>query len=66
MGLDIRAGDQRIVLINPTLPASLDEVRINRLRVGNAYVDLLLKRDRHSIAVEVLKKEGDLEIIKSI
>ena len=66
MGLDIRAGDQKIALINPTLPASLDEVRINGLRVGNACVDFLLKRDRHSIAVEVLKKKGDLEIIKSI
>jgi hypothetical protein len=66
MGLDIRAGDQKITLINPTLPASLDEVRINDLRVGNACVDFLVKRDRHSIAVEVLKKEGDLEIIKSI
>ncbi len=66
MGMNIRALEKTITFSNPMLPANLDEVRIERLRVGAATVDLLLKRHSRGIAVEVLKKDGELEIVKSL
>jgi len=66
MGMNICAVKKTISFSNPMLPANLDEVRLERLRVGDATVDLLLKRHSQGIAVEALKKDGELEIVKSI
>jgi glycogen debranching enzyme len=65
MGMNIDAVEKRISFVNPTLPANLDELRVERLQVGGARVDLLLKRHSLGIAVEVLQKDGELEIVKS-
>ncbi|MGA2421908.1 MAG: amylo-alpha-1,6-glucosidase [Candidatus Acidiferrum sp.] len=66
LGMNIRAPEKTITFTNPMLPASLDELRLEGLRVGEARVDLLLKRHLQGTAVEVLKKDGELEIVKSI
>jgi hypothetical protein len=66
MGMNIHAPEKRISFANPVLPAELDEVRVEHLRVGAASADILLKRHSHGIAVEVLNKKGELEIVKSI
>jgi glycogen debranching enzyme len=66
MGMNIRAVEKNISFSNPMLPANLNEVHVEGLRVGKASVDLLLKRHSHGVAVEVLEKQGELEILKSI
>jgi len=66
LGMNISATEKKITFVNPTLPANLDELRIERLRVGDASVDVLLKRHSRGIALEVLRKDGELEIVKSI
>jgi glycogen debranching enzyme len=66
LGMSIHAVEKKISLTNPSLPANLDELRIAGLKVGCASVDLLLKRHSRGIAVEVLAKDGELEIVKSI
>jgi glycogen debranching enzyme len=66
MGMNIRAAEKTISFANPMLPANVDELRLEGLRVGEARVDLLLKRHSQGTAVEVLKKDGELEIVKSI
>ncbi len=66
MGMNICAATKTITFSNPILPENLDEVRLERLRVGDASVDLLFNRHSQGIAVEVLKKDGELEIVKSI
>ena len=66
MGLEIRAPERKLLLTNPVLPVELDHLRIEGLRVADATVDVLLQRHPHGIAVEVLRKEGELEVIKSI
>jgi glycogen debranching enzyme len=66
MGLTINATEKRVLFANPVLPANLNEVRIEGLRVGSASVDLLLKRHSFGIAVESLNKEGELEIVKTV
>jgi glycogen debranching enzyme len=66
MGLEIRAPERKLLLTNPALPAELDHLRIEGLRIMDATVDLLLQRHAHGIAVEVLRKNGDIEVVKSI
>jgi hypothetical protein len=44
----------------------LDEVRIENLRVGDAVADLLIRRDESVVAVKVLRKHGDFEIVESV
>jgi len=52
------------VFCNPVLPEFLQEVRIRRLRVGEACVDLLLTRhERGDIAVTVVRREGSVEVV---
>jgi glycogen debranching enzyme len=66
MGMRIHAPEKRISFVNPMLPTNLNEIRVKGLRVGPTRVDLLLKRHSSGVMVEVMKKDGDLEIVKSI
>jgi glycogen debranching enzyme len=66
LGMNIRALEKNISFASPRLPANLDELRIERLQVGSATVDLLFKRHSQGVAIEVTKKDGDLEVLKSI
>ena len=66
MGMEIRAPERKIMFSTPVLPPNLEEIRIDSLRVGDADVDLILKRHGRDVSIEALRKEGDLEIVKSI
>lgn len=66
LGLEIHAGERLVQFENPSLPSFLDEVRIEGLAVKNAYVDLLIARREKGIAVDVLRKEGAVEIQTSV
>ena len=52
--------------VNPCLPSNLDEVRIENLKVGDAVADLLISRGESFVTVDVLRKHGDIEILKSV
>jgi glycogen debranching enzyme len=62
LGLEIRAPGRLVRLENPDLPSFLDEVRIEGLGVKNATLDLLIARRERGIAVDVLRKEGAVEV----
>lgn len=62
LGLDIRGDERRILLRHPRLPEFLDEVRLTHLRVRDAEVDLLLRRHGRDVAVNVLRREGDVQV----
>jgi glycogen debranching enzyme len=64
LGLEIRAPERKLVLTNPVLPAELDHLRLNGLRICDATVDLRFQRHSHGIAVEVLRKDGELEVVE--
>jgi len=66
LGLTIRVHEPQIRFVNPTLPSNLDEIRIENLRVGDAVADFLIRRDESVVAVKVLRKHGDLEILGSV
>jgi glycogen debranching enzyme len=63
LGLEISALDNRIYLTRPQLPASLGELRIHNLEVAGATVDLLLVRHADDVGLNVLRREGDVEIL---
>ncbi len=63
LGLSISAKDRRVTFKRPTLPDFLERVRLNGLRVGEARLDVALQRHEGSVGVEILKREGDAEVI---
>jgi len=64
LGLTIDGLERRVYLTRPRLPASLDELRIHNLEVGDATVDLLLRRHEHDVGVNVLRRDGDVQLME--
>jgi glycogen debranching enzyme len=65
LGLEVRARERQIHFSNPCLPLNLDEVNIENLRIGDASADFLIRRDGSGVAVKLLSKRGDIEVLKS-
>jgi glycogen debranching enzyme len=66
LGVSISAPERIIRLKNPALPPNLDELTIEGLRVADATVDLLIRRHPEGVGVEVVRREGDVEVVKSV
>jgi glycogen debranching enzyme len=63
LGLEINAPEARICFNQPRLPRSLGELRIHNLMVAGASVDLLLVNHEQDVGVNVLRREGDVQIV---
>ena len=63
LGLRISAVERRISFTYPRLPEALKEVRLTNLRVGDASVDLLLQRHGKDVGTNILRREGEVEIM---
>jgi glycogen debranching enzyme len=63
LGLEINGPDAQIYFTRPHLPASLGELRIHNLEVAGATVDLLLVRHDYDVGVNVLRRDGDVQIL---
>ncbi|HEY9842791.1 MAG: glycogen debranching N-terminal domain-containing protein [Candidatus Sericytochromatia bacterium] len=63
LGLEWQADKPRLLLRDPVLPDFLKEVRILGLRAGAANLDLLLTRHGSDVAVNVLRHEGQIEVV---
>ena len=63
MGLSIDATIPQIRLTRSVLPESLRRVWIHNLRVGSAIVDLALERLPNDVGMELLRRQGDVEIV---
>ncbi len=61
-GLEIDAERRLVVLRHPRLPEFLEEVALTRLRVRDGEVDLLLRRYGRDVAVNVLRRQGRIEV----
>lgn len=60
----VSAPEQTLVFSKPVLPAFLPKVSIRSLRVGDARVDLLLARhDEGDVGMNVLRRDGALEVL---
>ena len=62
LGLEINAPEARVCFTRPQLPASLGELRIHNLEVAGASVDLLLVRHEYDVGVNVLRRDGNVQI----
>jgi glycogen debranching enzyme len=63
LGLRVDGEGGRVVFQRPTMPNDLDWIEILGLTVGGASVDLLLRRARSDVAIEVLDKRGDAAVV---
>jgi glycogen debranching enzyme len=62
LGLEPEAFQQRLQVVHPMLPQGVDRLRVTRLRVGQAVVDLTFHRGKDGVEVEVVKLDGTLEV----
>jgi glycogen debranching enzyme len=65
LGLEIHGGDRRIVFRQPQLPPWLAWLEIRNLAVGSARIDLSILRGRYGGSVEILRKEGEVEVVET-
>ena len=64
LGLTPAAFEHQLIVRRPVLPDFVDDLEVQRLRVGDAEVDLRFERRAdQSVKVEVLKKRGRLDVI---
>jgi glycogen debranching enzyme len=66
LGMTIRAPERQICFDYPVLPPDLRELRIENLKLMDSSVDLLIHREDDGVAVEVLRRRGEIEILKSV
>jgi glycogen debranching enzyme len=66
LGMSLRAFEHQICFSSPLLPEGLDEVKIENLQLVDASVDLLVRRYKDGAAVEILRKQGPVEIVKLV
>ena len=62
LGLHLEQPD-RIVLKHTILPDFLQEVALSGLRIKDAEVDLMLRRYRYNVGVEIVRKTGTMEVL---
>ena len=62
LGLSIDAPNREISFHYPLLPPSIEEVKIENLRIGEARLDLLLQRHGSDVGVTILDREGEVEV----
>jgi glycogen debranching enzyme len=63
LGLSIDAPRREVRLHRPKLPQWLREVTIRHLCVGEASVDLSLRRRAHGVGLTILQCRGDLLVV---
>jgi glycogen debranching enzyme len=63
LGLVPEAFEHRLRIVRPVLPAFIDQLEVQRLRVGKARVHLRFERTSAGIAVQVLDCAGDLSVV---
>ncbi|HLH01382.1 MAG TPA: amylo-alpha-1,6-glucosidase [Bryobacteraceae bacterium] len=63
LGLSIDARNSRLYLYHTALPEAVPSVRIRNLRVGNANLDVMFERYGQTVGVNILRRQGDIEVI---
>ena len=62
-GITADAPNGVLYIHRPSLPAWLDQIEVQGMRVGPARVDLTFTRSGGVTSVQVPRKEGDLEVL---
>ncbi|HEX8810437.1 MAG TPA: amylo-alpha-1,6-glucosidase, partial [Terracidiphilus sp.] len=64
LGLSINGSEKRLLLDRPYLPEGIPQLWIKNLQVGQGQIDLFLERHAGVVRTEVLKKQGEIEVIE--
>ncbi len=62
LGLQCDHSEREVRFVLPRLPEWLDEVQIRHLRLGTAYLDILLRRHANDVAVHVVERSGAVRV----
>jgi glycogen debranching enzyme len=63
LGLEVDASQRVARLRYPRLPERLHSLEVHGLPIGEATVDLLLRRHGDGVAVNIVRRQGDAEIV---
>ncbi len=63
LGLSIQAPENKIYFYYPYLPPFLQQIRLRRLRLGAASVDIELTRGEGAVGINILRRDGPIEIV---
>jgi glycogen debranching enzyme len=63
LGLSIDGCKKHLVFERPCLPDGIPQLWITNLQIDSTRADLLLERHAGAVRVEVVKKQGDMEVI---
>jgi glycogen debranching enzyme len=66
LGLRIEGARNRVVFERPCLPEGIPQLSIRGLRVGNTSVDLFFERQAENVRVQVLEKQGEVDVIATL
>jgi glycogen debranching enzyme len=66
LGLSVKALERKVCFSNPVLPPNIDEVRIENLQIADAECDVAIRRHSGGVDVDVLRKKGEIEVLKSL
>jgi glycogen debranching enzyme len=63
LGLSVHGHPPQVSFSYPRLPPFLQEVRISNLRVGQASVDLFIRRHAQDVSISIARRQGQVEIL---
>ncbi len=63
LGVTVDAVGRVVRFERPVLPPYIERVRISRLRVGDARLDLELQRHQTGVSINVTRREGRVDVI---
>jgi len=66
LGLGFHAGKTEISFRSPRLPTFIQWMKIRNLSIRGQSVDLLLQRYENNVGIEVMRKQGNVEIVVAI
>jgi len=66
LGLRIEGGQNRVVFERPYLPEGIPQLSIRGLRIGEASVDLFFERQGDTVRVQVLEKQGEIDVVATL
>ncbi|HTR13906.1 MAG TPA: amylo-alpha-1,6-glucosidase [Roseiarcus sp.] len=63
MGLTLEAEAKRVSFRDPVLPKFLDEIVVRNLALGDAQIDVALRRSKRHVVVDVLERRGRVTVV---
>jgi len=62
LGLEFDHETRKVLLTNPSLPASAPRLVVRNLVLGDASVDFAVSQEGAAVALQVLRTRGDVQI----